>query len=783
MPESSLYERLGGVFAIAAVIDRFSDAIVQNPIVGRHSANQALRDWHTNNLGRLPGLKFMRTLWVCDVAGGPFRFSATRPGRTYLGLEEAHRRLRIKPEEFDAAAAELARTLDAFNVPEPEKQEVLGAFAAHKQEVTEGPKVAASGSAQPAGQDPTRLYEDRGAEREFLRKEGATLRFRVGERVQGVENMAELKSPFSDSASIFSASEDDRTLPSSSALETPFLRELAFPADAAFAPTDEAESLAGEVQFEEPELLQDEQPWDFDSDAVPEFADEDSEAEDTEEVDETYEQWSAAGVDSQEAEDSFEADYVSGLEPLELAAELAPNEERIPDMPIEAEATVTYPIEHLASRTDEETVGIRVAKTPSSDVVDGFPRVPTSASLESDDERPAAARESARMLQPGIERELTELNLDTGTLAERQVGAPAAVNVDDILPQRVGLLSHMHRIGQLTDRFTTSQLNELTGLIRANPAAKTFTRDEAGVPGIFALQDTRIGNRLDVAAARFLLKRFPGPPPAEVRPGTVPPTPRKSDETKAYVFSDDVVRNAYIRFHYNAILRSPKEPEKPEHADLPKELRQNCIAIIHDLVPKLFTGESVVKTILKNFEKLKAKPETYTLVHTGDALARIGVADPRVGIKFRDAAGRLTNGNTEPKTLDSNAWDKVMDMVGSDHGWHIFGMAIMSGHHSVTLFIDNQPNGKTLYWADQWRIGPYDNFFEVPGAISGFRQYEKEGFDKWIQSETNRMWNTVHRPDSECAKRAKRRGKKWDSACRYTATLMLWHLRKKVVKP
>jgi hemoglobin len=143
MAEPSLYERLGGVFAIAAVIDRFSDAIVQNPIVGQKSENPALREWHTNNLGRLPGLKFMRTLWVCTVAGGPLQFAATRPGRTDLGLEEAHRNLRISPEEFDEVAAELARTLDFFKIPEREKQEVLAAFAAHKDEVTEGYKTAA----------------------------------------------------------------------------------------------------------------------------------------------------------------------------------------------------------------------------------------------------------------------------------------------------------------------------------------------------------------------------------------------------------------------------------------------------------------------------------------------------------------------------------------------------------------------------------------------------------------------------------------------------------------
>ena len=138
MGDASLYERLGGAFAIAAVIDHFSDAVVHNPIVGQRSENPALREWHTNNLGRLPGLKFMRTLWVCNVAGGPFQYTATEPGSTLLGLEEAHRELRISPAEFDEVAAELGRTLDFVKVPQREKDEVLAAFAAHKGEVTEG---------------------------------------------------------------------------------------------------------------------------------------------------------------------------------------------------------------------------------------------------------------------------------------------------------------------------------------------------------------------------------------------------------------------------------------------------------------------------------------------------------------------------------------------------------------------------------------------------------------------------------------------------------------------
>ena len=143
MEERSLFDRLGGAFAIAAVVDHFSDALIRNPIVGQGSSNPQLREWHTNSLDRLPGLKFMRTLWVCNVSGGPIQYTATRPGSTQVGLEEAHRDLRISPAEFDEVAAELGRTLDHFKIPQREKDEVLAAFAAHKAEVNEGYLVAA----------------------------------------------------------------------------------------------------------------------------------------------------------------------------------------------------------------------------------------------------------------------------------------------------------------------------------------------------------------------------------------------------------------------------------------------------------------------------------------------------------------------------------------------------------------------------------------------------------------------------------------------------------------
>ncbi|HZM74716.1 MAG TPA: DUF4157 domain-containing protein [Candidatus Limnocylindrales bacterium] len=369
-----------------------------------------------------------------------------------------------------------------------------------------------------------------------------------------------------------------------------------------------------------------------------------------------------------------------------------------------------------------------------------------------------------------LAHELTHVAQQTrpGTpLVQRQAKpdiAPWKSQIDDILSPKVGLLEDINRIVQLTGRFTTDELNDLIGLIHANPDAKKFTRDEAGVPGIFALQETRIGKRLDVAAARFLLDKFP-----EKRK-----TPRKSEETKAEVFSEDVVRDAYIRFHYNAILPGKDDP-LPRPADLPDEVRKNCIAIIHALAPQLFTSPKVIKKIEQRFRQLRKKSSTHTIVHTGKAMAAEGVASAGVPTRFKDAKGKTTNGNTEPKTLESSPWDKVMDMVGNDLGWHIFAMSIMDGHHSVTLFVDNQSGGKEVYWADQWRIDPGDDFEEKKGSVSGFRQYEKAGFDKFIEDKTNEWWNDVHRPDSKCGKN---HGKNWDAKCRPSATLMLWHLRK-----
>ena len=124
--EPSLYDRLGGYFGIAAVVNRFSDEIIKNPILNK---NPALKAWNkTQAEARLPGLKFGRTLWIAAAAGGPFVY-------TGLPLSEAHAEFNLTAEQFAEVGAEIVRALDYYGVPEREQQELVDAYRASMSDV------------------------------------------------------------------------------------------------------------------------------------------------------------------------------------------------------------------------------------------------------------------------------------------------------------------------------------------------------------------------------------------------------------------------------------------------------------------------------------------------------------------------------------------------------------------------------------------------------------------------------------------------------------------------
>jgi hemoglobin len=109
----SLYDRLGGIYSIATVVDNFINRIMVDP---RLNANKAVDEAHH----RVPpaGFKYLVTEMLSWAAGGP---------QTYTGkdMPSAHRHLRISAAEWDAFMDDLDQTLETFEVPAAEKAEVV----------------------------------------------------------------------------------------------------------------------------------------------------------------------------------------------------------------------------------------------------------------------------------------------------------------------------------------------------------------------------------------------------------------------------------------------------------------------------------------------------------------------------------------------------------------------------------------------------------------------------------------------------------------------------------
>ncbi len=111
--ERSLYDRLGGAYSIATVVDDFIERLLVNDVLNANPAIKASRD-------RVPkaGLKFRVTLLVSQVTGGP---------DTYTGrnMKDSHVHLSITKNEWDAMVVDFKKTLAKFEVPEKEQQELL----------------------------------------------------------------------------------------------------------------------------------------------------------------------------------------------------------------------------------------------------------------------------------------------------------------------------------------------------------------------------------------------------------------------------------------------------------------------------------------------------------------------------------------------------------------------------------------------------------------------------------------------------------------------------------
>ena len=108
----SLYDRLGGVYSIATVVDDLIDRVMQDP---RLNANPLVDEAHH----RVPpaGFKYLVTEMVCWAGGGPQKYS----GKT---MADSHAHLKITANEWDAFMDDLQQSLDRFAVPAQEQAEL-----------------------------------------------------------------------------------------------------------------------------------------------------------------------------------------------------------------------------------------------------------------------------------------------------------------------------------------------------------------------------------------------------------------------------------------------------------------------------------------------------------------------------------------------------------------------------------------------------------------------------------------------------------------------------------
>lgn len=120
----TLYDRLGGKGAITSVIDSF---------VARVAADQRINKKFARS--NVPRVKVMLVDQVCAATGGP----CTYTGRS---MKEAHRNMGVTEGEFNALVEDLVATLNGFNVPKAEQDELLAVLGSMKADIVERPGTA-----------------------------------------------------------------------------------------------------------------------------------------------------------------------------------------------------------------------------------------------------------------------------------------------------------------------------------------------------------------------------------------------------------------------------------------------------------------------------------------------------------------------------------------------------------------------------------------------------------------------------------------------------------------
>jgi hemoglobin len=129
MAEASLFERLGGIYGIAAAVDHLVDRLYANASA---NANPAVAAFHAQQ-GQA-GFKFLVTAWTVEATGGPKCY----PGRD---MREGHAHLKVSDADFDVVALETQATLSFLGAPLPEAKEFMALIESYRPMVVSSPSA------------------------------------------------------------------------------------------------------------------------------------------------------------------------------------------------------------------------------------------------------------------------------------------------------------------------------------------------------------------------------------------------------------------------------------------------------------------------------------------------------------------------------------------------------------------------------------------------------------------------------------------------------------------
>jgi hemoglobin len=122
-PNSKLYDRLGGVYGIAALSDVFIDDLLKDPTIGSNPKVVA-------SLGHItaPGIKFLLTSQICALSGGPQKYA----GRS---MKEAHKDLMISENEWESSGKIFIQAMEKMKIGKHEQDELLALVASTKKDI------------------------------------------------------------------------------------------------------------------------------------------------------------------------------------------------------------------------------------------------------------------------------------------------------------------------------------------------------------------------------------------------------------------------------------------------------------------------------------------------------------------------------------------------------------------------------------------------------------------------------------------------------------------------